>query len=199
MAHKIQMYENLRDMLEREVGEIERKRDLDKESLDNLFKLTASLKVVDKCIDREEMEEMKKSGMSMDAGMSGRYSGNSYGYSYRRYNPYTMNTSNEMSNGGGYMGNSGNSYDMSQDGMSAEMSGRRRGRDGDNDGRYNESRDNFRDNSNRGRSYADGNSYEYSRDASRKKMVQKLETLMDDTMSEHERKAIQDCITKIEK
>lgn len=38
----------------------------------------------------------------------------------------------------------------------------------------------------------------YSRDNSRKKMVQKLETLMDDTMSENERMAIQDCINKIQ-
>ena len=38
----------------------------------------------------------------------------------------------------------------------------------------------------------------YSRDDSRKKMVRKLETLMDDTMSEHEREAIQDCINRIE-
>ena len=75
----------------------------------------------------------------------------------------------------------------------------RRGRDGDNDGRYNESRDNFRDNSNRRGSYEsyDGRSYEYSRDNSRKKMIQKLETLMDDTMSESERRAIMECIEKI--
>ena len=39
----------------------------------------------------------------------------------------------------------------------------------------------------------------YSRDASRKKMVQKLETLMDDTMSEQERMAIEECINKIDK
>lgn len=210
MAHKKQMYENLRDMLEREVGEIERKRELTKDSLDNLFKLTASLKVVDKCIEREEMQEaMKEGGMSMD----GR---NSYGYSYMMRPPYWNYSMTDMSNGGGYMGNSGmsrNSYDMSGnmsnaipgDGMSMDgMSGARRGRDGDNDGRYNESRDgresrdNFRNSQDRGRSYADGASYGYSRDASRKKMVQKLETLMDDTMSENERKAIQDCIERID-
>lgn len=38
---------------------------------------------------------------------------------------------------------------------------------------------------------------DYSRDASKQKMVQKLSTLMDDTMSEHEREAIQDCIIRI--
>jgi len=39
----------------------------------------------------------------------------------------------------------------------------------------------------------------YSRDASRKKMVSKLETLMDDTMSDAERMAIEECIAKIDK
>lgn len=39
----------------------------------------------------------------------------------------------------------------------------------------------------------------YSRDASRKKMVSKLETLMDDTMSDSERMAIEECIAKIDK
>ena len=43
-----------------------------------------------------------------------------------------------------------------------------------------------------------GHGYDYSRDDSRKKMVRKLETLMDDTMSENERQAIQDCINRIQ-
>jgi len=52
--HKLQMYENLRDMLEREVTEIEKKGDLDAQSLEHLYKLMATLKNTDKCIDREE-------------------------------------------------------------------------------------------------------------------------------------------------
>lgn len=63
----------------------------------------------------------------------------------------------------------------------------------DSMGRY--SRDNFRDSSYRGQSYE--NNRGYSRDNTRQKMVNKLETLMDDTMSEHERNAIMDCIEKI--
>ena len=47
MGHKLQMYENLRDMLEREVSAIEHKNDIDETSLDNLYKLTTALKVVD--------------------------------------------------------------------------------------------------------------------------------------------------------
>jgi hypothetical protein len=140
------MYEGLRDMLEKEVAEIERKGELDSQGLDHLYKLMTALKYTDKCIDREK--------------------GESYGRSYGRMMPWA--------------------YD---DGMM---------RDGDNDGRYNESRDNFRDYSYRGRSNESGRRYEYSRDDSRKKMVRKLETLMDDTMSENERQAIMDCINRIQ-
>ena len=82
MGHKIQMYENLRDVLEREVKDIERKNDITKESLDNLYKLTATLKYVDQCIKKEE--EKEGGGSSMDGGYSnarggrGGYSRNSY-------------------------------------------------------------------------------------------------------------------------
>ena len=172
MGHKIQMYENLLDMLDREIGEIERKRDLDEKSLDNLFKLTSSLKAVDKhlmLLNKEEGSEMK-------------------GYSQARYR-----YANSMDNMGANAPNGGASMDYSMDGQSMA----RRGRDGDGDGRYNESHDNFRYSTNRGGSYDQGNSYEYSRDNARKKMVQKLETLMDDTMSDNERQAIKECISKI--
>ena len=57
------------------------------------------------------------------------------------------------------------------------------------------SRDNFRDYSNRGW-YDEGG---YSRDNARQKMIQKLETLKDDTMSDYERTAINNCIEKISK
>lgn len=65
------------------------------------------------------------------------------------------------------------------------------GRDGDGDGRYNESRDNFRNSSHN--SYTNG----YSRDEANRKMIRKLETLKDDTMSERERMAIDNCIADI--
>ena len=207
MGHKLQMYENLLDMLDQEIGQIERKHNLDEKSLDNLYKLCVSSKAVMKRIGYEEMKELEKSeshdGYSTARGRDamGRYTSRD-GYSMdgmsnamRPYWMYDGMMSREMSNAqGGY------SYAMNtsneQGGQSNAM---RRGADGDNDGRYNESRDNFRNSQDRGRSYADGTSYGYSRDASRKKMVQKLETLMDDTMSEKERRAIQDCISEIDK
>ena len=147
--HKMTMYENLRDMLEREVTEIQKEGNLDAQKLDNLYKLMSALKNTNKCIE-EESGEMGASytypymdGMSSDSRMMPHYS---------------------------------------MDGMSHARR--------DSRGRY--SRDNFRDSASRG--WYGG---EYSRDNARQKMVTKLETLMDDTMSEHERNAIMDCIDKI--
>jgi hypothetical protein len=154
--HKMNMYENLRDMLEREVQEIQKEGNLDTQKLDNLYKLMSALKHTNQCIEEESMEGASYDNRGMRYGMSNNYS---------RMMPYSM------------------------DNMSYAR------RDGDGDGRYNESRDNFRNRSYRGQSY--GGSYEYSRDNSKRKMVQKLETLMDDTMSEYDRNAIMDCIDKI--
>jgi hypothetical protein len=156
--HMMKTYENLQTMLEREIAEIEKKKDLDPQSLDNLNKLMAALKNTEKCMEYEEGGESYGNRMNY---------GRSYNMSHRTMPHYA--------------------YD---DGMSMA----RRGRDGDGDGRYSE--DNFRDSSYRGRNSYE-NSYGYSRDNSRKKMVEKLTTLMDDTMSEHDRNAIMDCIEKI--
>lgn len=183
--HKLQMYENLRDMLEREVKDIEKKGDMTEQDLDNIFKLMTTIKNTDKCIDKEKGEE---GGMS-NTGYANRrsYDGMSNGMM-----PYPMSMDGRSYDGRSYEYNTSNDMGMSNDGMSNA----RRGRDGDSDGRYNESRDNFRNSQDRGgNSYE--NSYGYSRDTTKKKMIQKLETLMDDTMSEHERQAIMDCINKI--
>ena len=68
------------------------------------------------------------------------------------------------------------------------MSGARRGRDGDGDGRYSEE-------SCRGRSYE--SSYRESRDGSKQAMIRKLEMMMDDAVSENDRLAIMDCLKRI--
>lgn len=126
-------YENLCQMLEKEICNIEQAKTLTKESLEILYYMTGSL---------DNIKELMEYGE--DSGMSNRY----------------------------------------------EMSGARRR---DSMGRY-------MDYGNSYENYARGNSngYGYSRDDSRKKMVRKLETLMDDTMSENERQAIQDCINRIQ-
>lgn len=146
--HNTVMYQNLRDMLEKEVKDIQNGGNLDAQKLDHLYKLMETIKNVDKHLEKEEMRASYDSRY-MD-GMSNNYS----------MMPYMD-----------------------------DMSYARR----DNMGRY--SRDNFRDISYRGQSYE--NNRGYSRDNTRQKMVNKLETLMDDTMSEHERNAIMDCIDRI--
>ena len=132
--HKLQMYENLRDMLEREVMEIEKKGSIDSQNLDHLYKLMTALKATDRCIERE--------------------GGSSYGRSYDSMNSMRMMP---------------NSYGMSYD-----------------DG-Y--SRDNFRSNSYRGRSYDAGQS--------RQKMMDSLQMLMNEATNENERQAIMDCMNKM--
>lgn len=162
--HKTQMYENLRDMLEREVQEIQREGNLDTQKLDNLYKLMSALKDTNECLEEESME-----GASYESRARGGRGRSRDGRSndYSMMMPYM----DEMSYGGSYGSRDRGSYDS-----------------------Y-ESRERSRNRSNRGGSY-DG-SYGYSRDNSKKKMIQKLETLMDDTMSESERNAIMDCIDKI--
>lgn len=166
--HNLTTYENLRDMLTKEVKEIEKKGTLDATSLDQLYKLMSTIKYTDKCIDREQGGEMSYENRS--------YGGGSYDGMSNRMMPFPHRYA--------YDG----SYDMG-------MSYARRGRDGDGDGRYSE--DNFRDRSYRGRESYENSYGRYSRDTAKKKMVEKLTTLMDDTMSENERNAIMDCIDRI--
>lgn len=119
--HKLQMYENLRDMLEREVMEIEKTNDLNPQSLDHLYKLMTAIKVADKCLEREE------------GGASGRSYGNSnrsygsYGNSNEgRSNDYSMDRSYERGNSrDNFRSNSyrGGSYES---GRSNEYSGNSR-------------------------------------------------------------------------
>lgn len=205
MGHMIKTYEALQDILEGEMKAIAKKGDIDEKSLDNLYKLTESQKAIAKMCEYEKMNEEGKS-----MGMN---SNNSYGMN--------SNNSYRMPMWNAYDGQSmdGRSYDgRSMDGMSGNYSmDGRMGRDADSDGRYSERRG--RDARGRYTSRDDGNSYgesyenkgrtyevrgsygsyDMSRDASKKKMVQKLSTLMDDTMSEKERQAIQECIDKIER
>lgn len=165
--HKLQMYENLRDMLEKEVKEIEKQDSISESSLDVLTKLLTAIKVTDKCIEREQGGGMSNAyayqGGSYNNGMSNNYSRMPY-----------------MTRGGSY------AYDG--------MSGARRGRDGDGDGRYSE--DSFRNSQDRGwGSYE--NSFGYSQNGSKQMMLQRLEMLMEEPMNESDRAAIMDCINKI--
>lgn len=89
--HKQQMYESLRDMLEQEVAEIEKKGSLDAQSLDHLYKLMVTLTKTDKCIEREEGGASFGYSRGYSQGMMSRdnFRGNSYrggSYDGRSYN-----------------------------------------------------------------------------------------------------------------
>lgn len=123
--HRLQMYENLHDMLEQEISKIQSKGELDPQSLDNLDKLMRTVKNTDKCIDREgggqsygnrmsygryDMMPMESYGMSMGRDSDGRFSrdnfrdssfrGGSYGqsYEYSRDNAPLMQRLESMMN-----------------------------------------------------------------------------------------------------
>lgn len=74
---KTQTYENLKEMLEREVTEITKKGEIDGQGLDHVYKLMAAIKNIDKCLDRE-------GGHSGYMSYDGRSYDRSYGRSYDR-------------------------------------------------------------------------------------------------------------------
>ena len=100
--HKIQMYENLIDMLDREAKEIESKGDLNPNTLDWLYKVTMSIKAIDKhlmCLEEKEemsftsqpmhgarynMNEHSYARMGRDGDGDGRYSEDNFRYSTDR-------------------------------------------------------------------------------------------------------------------
>ena len=135
-------YEDLCEILEKELSTLTKKGDIDKESLELIDKLTHALKSVKTIVAMEDA--------SYDNGMSRDYSRRN---SYDRYNR-----------------SYDNSYDGSYDSSYAYRDGRR-GRDADNDGRYNESR--------------------YSRDNAKDRIMKKLEMLKDDSMNMEDRQQIE--------
>ena len=111
-------------------------------------------KAIDIIKDVETIKAMREHGDYSQAGSYGSY--NSYDNSMR----YSMDGNN--------MNSSYNSY-------------ARRGRDGDNDGRYNESR----------------GSYDYSRHTDKENMLHQLEQMMQTAKTEEQRKAIRRCMEEL--
>lgn len=176
-------YENLCQMLEKEICNIEQTKTLTKDSLELLSCIAETLDNIKHLMKEEEEAE---SGMSSRGGRSSRMMMPSYYDEMAMAAAMAANAqaqAQRRDNMGRFM-----EYDpnMMMDGGGSSRNSYARG--------GNSSRE-YRDyNEGRGGGYSNG----YSRDDSRKKMVRKLETLMDDTMSEHEREAIQNCINKIE-
>ena len=116
--HRLQMYENLHDMLEQEISKIQSKGELDPQSLDNLDKLMRTVKNTDKCIDREGGGQSYGNRMSyenmrrMSSGSYDMMPMESYGMSMARNDGMSRDNFRDSSfRGGSY----GQSYEYSRD------------------------------------------------------------------------------------
>lgn len=213
--------EELKEILDGEIKKIAKKGDITPQELDNMYKAIDIIK------DIQTIDAMKKAdeqggysqGRSYD-GQSNNYSNNSYGNSMEgnmsrnqsmdgQSNRYYMPYYYPMTYAGGPVWNqpeqqmmqsergSYNSYRGSYD---DGMSNARAGRDGDGDGRYSEDSSYRRGRDARTGRYVsrDGSYDRYSRHTEKERMIEKLETMMDSAGSEKERRAIQQCIDKLE-
>ncbi len=171
-------YEELKDILCHELNEITRKGDIDRERLDDVYKLTSAITMVESLMNRQSEEEGGYSNTYMNEGGSNAYRrsmrnsydgmynrmGNSRDYSNRSYPPIRV---------GRY--SMDDYWDGSNDYSEA------RGRDAAT-GRY-VSRDN----------YDPG----YSRHTAEEKVTHKLEDMLDTTQDQRIRDAIMTAITML--
>lgn len=196
-------YEELRDLLRHELDALTKKGDITKESLDYFYKLTCTMKNIERLLEAEKgsSEGGYSQRMMPMYPMYGSYEGG--GSNRGSYNSYEGGMSNRGSYEGG-MSNRG-SYDG---GMSNRGSyDGRAGRDADNDGRYSEDGGSYsrgrgsynasRDSS--GRYSREGqSSNEYSRHTEKERLIEKLESMMGSVSSEKDRQAIMRCIEQME-
>lgn len=197
-------YETLKDTMCYELDGLAKRGDINKETLDSMYKLIKSIKGLEQLT---EMEEGKDGGYSMDYSrrmMRSPYMGRSYdatpnpgvsnamysndGNSYHEPNSYehregTMPNTGEMSNDRG----SYNSYNYSN---------ARAGRDDDGDGRYSEDYSRARGRDARGRYTSRDRGY--SRHSARDRVVQRLEDMLNESKSQSEQIAIMKCIEDLQ-
>lgn len=153
----MKLLEKVNDMIKEEIRPLTNKSDISPQELQSLGEAIDIIK------DIKTIEAMENSNESMY------YRDNA---SYNSYNSYGYEPEMSMVSNNSYRMNS---YNMSNDG--------RRGRDGDNDGRYSEGYN---------------RSYRYSGHEEKEHTVKKLESMMREAKSESERRAIEDCIKKLE-
>jgi len=176
-------YETLKESLCYELDGLTKRGDINKDTLDSIFKLVKSIKSLEQLINMDEKTEDGGYSMTYRRPYMGRsYDGHSYHNSY---------------DGNSYDGNSyhmESSYDnhMSNDGMSRDYSNARAGRDGDSDGRYSEARG--RDARGRYTSRDRG----YSRHSAKDRIIQRLEDMLDESDSGSEKVAIMKCIEDLQ-
>lgn len=172
-------YDQLKELLDDQICKILKKGDITPQELDSLYKASAIM------LDMETEKAMKESGGSEEYEMSHRGgSYNNMGGNSNHY-PWFMYHNNDMSH-------QGNSYRMPMDQMSNTYN---HAYDGAYAGAYDASQDN--EYSERRRRSARTGRY-VSRDSEKERMIGKLEDMMDNVSSEKERRALQQCIDKLE-
>lgn len=175
------MYEDLKEILCHELNEITRKGDIDKESLDDVYKLSSAITMVESLMKKNQQGGMMESETSNHMPM----------WSYEGVSNASYNMSNERGVTDGR--DMGRSRDYSRDSYGSYESYRRgRGADGryvSRDGSY-DSYDSY-----------DGSydSYErgYSRHTAEQKVVEKLEDILETTNNPKIHNAINQAMSKI--
>ena len=172
----LKTYFDIKDTLCRELGEISRKGSLDREGLDDVYKLTSAITMVESLIRRE------RGDMDADEEYSNEGDSNAYRRSMR--NSYD-DMSHRMGNSGrfNYRISNTNRYEPYSWDNSRDDYSEARGRDG-RTGRY-VSRD----------SYDPG----YSRHTAEQKVADKLEDMLDTTQDQHIRDALTQALTMLNK
>lgn len=199
-------YEAVKEILDDQIKKIVKKGDISPQELDNLYKASAIV------LDFETKEAMKKAEHEQMGGQSQDYSRRmsrrSYDMGQSNHYPWFMYQNDNMSNHGNsyapvwnqemenkaihevHSNDNRNSYDHTYDAAY----------DGSYDGAYDASNDYS---GRRGRDartgrYVSRDNRGYSRAMDRERMIGKLEDMMDDAPSEKERRALQQCVTKLE-
>lgn len=213
------VYKEVSEILEDQMKKIVKKGDISPQELELLYKTSAIVLDFD---TREAMkgEEKKSQGMSVDKGMSMRseYSQHYPPMYWQRYmnNAYDGNSYDsscrheQMSRDGHSMDGMSHDRDYSREqwGNSRDGSYRRDysrerdySRDGYSEEGYNGEGSYRRGRDARGRYTSRGYSYDkdYSRVSEKERMLNKLESMLDDTSSEKEKRAIEQCIERISK
>lgn len=192
------MYEDLKEILCHELNEITRRGDIDKESLDDVYKLSSAITMVESLMKKgqqgneQSMEEYSNRGNSNRMMPMWAYEGNSNasydGMSNRNMsNERGVTDGRDMGRSRAYDGNSNDSYESYRRGRGA-------------DGRY-VSRDGSYDSYDRGSydSYDSYDSYErgYSRHTAEQKVAEQLKDMLKTTESPKVREAIEQAMMKI--
>lgn len=178
------MYEDLKDILCYELNDITRKGSIDRESLDDVYKLSSAITMIESLMKKQKGEGQENEEEYSNRGTSNRmmpmwaYEGNSND-SYNMSNERGTTDGRDMGRSRDYRENSHDSYESYRRGRGA-------------DGRY-VSRDGSYD------SYDSYDSYErgYSRHTAEQKVAEKLDDILKTTESPKVREAIEQAMMKI--